>query len=229
MMIKVRGLTYDYPDGTSALNGVDLDVAKDEFVALIGRNGAGKSTLLLHLNGLLTAKSGTLVIDGMKVEAKYLKDIRKTAGIVFQNPDDMLFSPTVYEDIAFGLRNIGFDENQVKTAVEKSLCAVGMGGRGYEAKNPHHLSLGQKKKISIAVIVAMNPKVIAFDEPTSHLDPRGKKEIMDLIMSLKCTKIISTHDLELAKHCDNVHIMDNGRIVYSGKKPEKSIIEKYLM
>lgn len=227
MMIRIRGLTYDYPDGTSALNGVDLDVERDELAALIGRNGAGKSTLLLHLNGLLTAKSGNLVIDDMKVEAKHLKTIRKTVGIVFQNPDDMLFSATVYEDIAFGLRNIGFDEMKVKTAVEESLYAVDMIGN--ERKNPHHLSMGQKKKISIAVIVAMKPKVIVFDEPTSHLDPRGKKEIMDLIMSLKCTKIISTHDLELAGHCDTVHIMDNGRIVYSGKNLEKSVVERYLM
>jgi len=226
-IISIKDLTYVYPDGTRALNGVDLDVRENESCALAGRNGAGKSTLLLHLNGTLSAKNGTVMIDGLKADAKNLKKIRRLVGIVFQNPDDMLFFPTVFEDVAFGPRNLGLGEDEVGERVTSALEAVGMGG--FQDRNPHHLSIGQKKRTAIAAIISMKPKVIVFDEPTSNLDPRGKKEINELIKSLDCTKIISTHDMELAQECDTVHIIDDGRIVYSGKKPEKSVIERYLM
>lgn len=227
MMIRIRELTHDYPDGTEALKGVDLDVAENEFAGLIGRNGAGKSTLLLHLNGLLKARTGTILVDGLPFDGNNLRKIRRKVGIVFQNPDDMLFSATVYDDVAFGPKNMGMDEAEVKKAVHESLSIVGIAG--LEDRNPHHLSIGQKKRVSIAAIIAMKPEVIVFDEPTSHLDARGKKEIMDLIISLKCTKIMSTHDLELVKHCDKVYIMDEGRIVYSGTRLNENVLLKHIL
>lgn len=227
-MIEIKNLHYTYPDGTKALCGVDWKIAQDEFALLIGKNGAGKSTLLMHLNGLLIPKNdtcGQIKINGMNSDKTNQRIIRKTVGIVFQNPDDMLFSPTVYEDVAFGLRNLGFEEKKVHEEVHHALLQVGM--EHYEEKNPHHLSFGQKKRVSLAAVLAMRPEVIVFDEPTSHLDPRGKKEIISLICNLRCTKIISTHDLELMDIADSISIMHGGIIKYNGKKPNKSLLEEF--
>lgn len=222
-MIKINNLSYDYPDGTNALFDINLDIRKDEFVVLVGSNGAGKSTLLLHLNGVLRSEKGDIVIDGLKLDKKNIKSIRQKVGVVFQNPDDMLFSPTVYEDVAFGPRNMGLGDDEVDERVSEALRIVGMSG--YDDKNPHHLSLGQKKRVSIAAIISMRPSVIVLDEPTSHLDPKGKKEIMGLIRSLKCTTIIATHDMQMLDFCDKAYILESGRIVYSGK-PDKDVLEK---
>jgi cobalt/nickel transport system ATP-binding protein len=225
MMILIKNLYHQYPDGTKALNGINLHIAKNEFVALIGTNGAGKTTLLLHLNGILEPTRGSIVIDGMELKKKNTREIRKTVGIVFQNPDDMLFSSTVFEDVAFGPRNLDLNENEVIERVESALKSVRM--LDLKDKNPHHLSLGQKKRVSIAAILSMKPKIIIFDEPTSHLDPRGRREMMELIDSIRCTKIIATHDLELLKQCDKIHILDEGRIVYSGMHVSDELLNKY--
>jgi cobalt/nickel transport system ATP-binding protein len=223
-MIKINQLKYAYPDGTKALHGVDLHVGKNELHAILGKNGSGKSTLLLHLNGIIQGK-GSVVVDGVAVSRKNMKQIRQKVGIVFQNPDDMLFSPTVYDDVAFGPRNMGLSEDEVHELVHKALSAVGM--EEHEEKNPHHLSLGQKKRVSLAAVLSMNPKIIAFDEPTAYLDPKGRKEIIELICGLKCTKIIATHDLNILKNADMVHIMDGGKIVYSGKEADEAVLERY--
>ncbi|MBN1157104.1 ATP-binding cassette domain-containing protein [Candidatus Woesearchaeota archaeon] len=224
-MIQVRNLHHCYPDGTKSLNGASLRIKENEFVALIGRNGSGKTTLLLHLNGILEPKRGSVVVGGLELKKKNLGEIRNKVGIVFQNPDDMLFSATVFEDAAFGPRNQGLSEKETDERVKSALNRVGV--FHLKDKNPHHLSLGQKKRVSIAAVLSMEPSVIVFDEPTSHLDPRGRKEIMELICSLNCTKIIATHELELLKYCNSVHVIDGGRIVHSGSGVGNEILKKY--
>jgi cobalt/nickel transport system ATP-binding protein len=225
LMIAVKGLYYSYPDGTDALRNINLSIKKSDTAAIIGRNGAGKTTLLLHFNGLLMPQKGEIIVDKFPLVKENLKFIRRMVGIVFQNPEDMLFSPTVYDDIAFGLRNLGLTEDEITFRVNNALSEVGM--RGFENKNPHHLSLGQKKRISIAAVIAMRPRVIIFDEPLSHLDPPGRKEVMKLILGLDCTKIIATNDFSILKHCNKVIMLDDGKTVYSGKKAKKETLKKY--
>lgn len=220
-MIEIKDLHYKYHDGTKALEGINLRVEKGT-VALIGKNGAGKSTLLNHLNGILKPTSGNVLVDGIDVQ-KDEKHARKKIGLVFQNPDDMLFSPTVYEDVAFGPKNLKM--NNVDDVVKESLQKVGM--LNLADKNPHHLSMGQKKKVSIAAVISMRPSVIVFDEPTSHLDPKSRREIMELINSLDCTKIISTHDMSLLRHCDYIHVLHDGKLVYSGKNIDEKELQKW--
>jgi cobalt/nickel transport system ATP-binding protein len=210
-VIRIDNLAYSYPDGHQALSNITVTVHQGETIALIGPNGAGKSTLLLHLNGILRT-DGLVKVFGKPITEDNLREVRRRVGLVFQNPDDQLFSPTVFDDVAFGPLNLGYSESEVRAAVARALQCVGM--TGYEVRSPHHLSVGEKKRIAIATVLSMNPEVLVIDEPTSSLDPRGKWSLIELLKKLPVTKIIATHDLPLvAALCQRVLILDKGEIV----------------
>ena len=213
-VIRIENLSFSYPDGRQALKGICLAVTHGETVALIGPNGAGKSTLLLHLNGILHS-NGAVRILGKTTSEQGLRSLRAKVGLVFQNPDDQLFSPTVFDDVAFGPLNMGYAQNQVRETVSRALKSVGMAG--YEQRSPHHLSLGEKKRIAIATVLSMSPEILVFDEPTSNLDPRGKWSLIRLFQKLPATKIIASHDLELVRAlCPRTVILDRGQLVADG-------------
>lgn len=219
-IIETKKISYHYPDGTEALKKVDFTVKKGKIVALLGPNGAGKSTLFLHFNGILRPSSGSITIDGepLRYEKQNLLKVRQKVGIVFQNPDDQLFAPTVMEDVAFGPMNIGLTDEEVEKRVKEALKRVGMDGLGNKA--PHHLSGGQKKRVAIAGILAMKPEIMVLDEPTSGLDPKGASQIMHLLYNLNkegMTIVISTHDVELVPlYAYNVYILSEGEIIKKG-------------
>lgn len=233
-MINAKNLVYSYDDGTKALKGIDFQISKGDMVALIGRNGAGKSTLLLHLNGILKPDKGEIFIDGeeLKYNKKSLIKFRQKVGIVFQNPDDQIFAPTVEEDVAFGPLNLKLSQKETQKRVTEALERVGMSG--FEKKAPHYLSGGQKKRVAIAGILAMKPEMIILDEPTAGLDPAGVKKIMDLLKELNnegITILVSTHDVDLvAEFASNVYVMSDGEIIGKGTPEEifnnEEIIEK---
>ena len=216
-VITVDNLTYRYPDGTEALRDISFPIAAGESVALMGPNGAGKTTLFLHLNGLMRASSGVVKIFGVSVDGKRsLKEIRRRVGIVFQNPDDQLFCPTVFDDVAFGPLNYGLPAQEVRSRVQDALRAVGMPDFGNRVS--HHLSFGEKKRISLATILSMKPDIILLDEPTSNLDPRARRNVIEVIRGTRATKIIATHDLEMALElCERGIILDGGRVVADGQ------------
>ena len=208
--IEIINLSYSYPDGHKALEDINIAVGPGETVALIGPNGAGKSTLLLHLNGIIRT-DGTVRILGVTLDDKNLKWVRSKVGLVFQNPDDQLFSPTVFDDVAFGPLNMGYAAEEVRERASQSLELVGM--KGYEERSPHHLSIGEKKRISIATILSMSPEILVIDEPTANLDPRAKWEFTELVKGLPMTKIVASHDLEMvAVLCERTIILSNGKI-----------------
>jgi cobalt/nickel transport system ATP-binding protein len=212
--ILVEDLSYSYPDGTEALKGVDLVVRRGESVALMGPNGAGKSTLALHLNGILTGK-GRVEIMGIEVNKKNMRRVRDLVGLVFQDPDDQLFSPTVREDVAFGPLNQRLEPEQVEHAVARALAWVGM--EGSQERSPHHMSFGEKKRVSLATVLAMDPEILVLDEPVANLDPRGRRGFLELINILEATKVVVTHDLGMAHDvCTRVVVMDGGLIVADG-------------
>jgi len=219
-VIETQDIVYEYPDGTKALENVNFKVDEGKIVALLGPNGAGKSTLFLHFNGILKPSSGKILFNGSPVDynKKNLMKLRQNVGIVFQNPDDQLFAPTVMEDVAFGPMNIGLSKEEVEKRVKDSLKRVGMDG--FEKKPPHHLSGGQKKRVTIAGILAMDPKIMVLDEPTSGLDPRGASQIMRLLYELNkdgMTIIISTHDVDLVPlYASTVYIISHGNIIKEG-------------
>ncbi|WP_423792000.1 ATP-binding cassette domain-containing protein [Methanocaldococcus indicus] len=223
-ILETRDLHYIYPDGTHVLKGINFKVKEGEMVALLGPNGAGKSTLFLHFNGILKPTKGEVLIKGKPI--KYNKEglikVRKTVGLVFQNPDDQIFAPTVLEDVAFGPLNLGLSKEEVERRVKEALKAVGM--EGFEDKPPHHLSGGQKKRVAIAGILAMEPDIIVLDEPTAGLDPLGASQIMKLLYELNKqgkTIIISTHDVDLVPvYADRVYVMYNGQILKEGTVKE---------
>jgi cobalt/nickel transport system ATP-binding protein len=213
-VIEIKNLSFNYPDGHQGLENVDFNICPGENVAVIGPNGAGKSTLLLHLNGILRGNSA-VKICGLAVEEKNLKEIRKRVGLIFQDPEDQLFSLNVFDDVAFGPINMGYSESEVKQRVAQALKWVGMGG--YEERSPHHLSVGEKKRIAIATVLSLNPEILVIDEPTSNLDPRSKWSLIGLLKQLPVTKIIATHDLELVRAlCQRTVVMDEGKIVADG-------------
>jgi len=217
--IVIEHLHFTYPDGTEALRGVELSIEPGEKVALVGPNGAGKSTLLLHLNGILGGGHGSVSIDGTTVEPATVKRIRAAVGLVFQDPDDQLFSPTVREDVAFGPIHMGVPEAELHHRVERALAAVGMSG--FERRVPHHLSLGQRKRISVATVLSMDPSVLVFDEPTAGLDPRGRRELMAVMASRPETLLVSTHDLAMvAEALPRMIIIDEGAVVADGPSAE---------
>lgn len=213
-IVRIDNLSFCYPDGQQALTDISLTVYQGETVALIGPNGAGKSTLLLHLNGILHS-DGVVKILGRPVDDKNLRWVRSKVGLVFQNPDDQLFSPTVFDDIAFGPINMGYPEAEVRQSVNRTLDWVGMGG--YEQRSPHHLSVGEKKRIAIATVLSMTPEILVIDEPTANLDPGSKWSLIELLRKLSITKIIASHDLELVQAlCQRVIVFDRGQVIADG-------------
>jgi cobalt transport protein ATP-binding subunit len=212
--LLVDGLSFSYPDGHPALHAVSLRLAPGEKVALVGPNGAGKSTLLLHLNGLLQGQ-GTIAVGGLPVAKPHLPVIRARVGLVFQNPDDQLFSPTVFEDVAFGPLHLGLPEAAVRARVEQALAQVGMAT--YAGRLSHHLSVGEKKRVAIATVLAMTPEVLVLDEPSAGLDPRARRGLIELLRGLPQTLLASTHDLLMVRDLfPRMIIMDEGRLVADG-------------
>jgi cobalt/nickel transport system ATP-binding protein len=217
-VISIDNLSFHYPDGKKALEGVNLTVFSGEKIAIVGANGAGKSTLLLQLNGIYIG-NGTIKIDGIDCVKKNLNLIRASVGVVFQNPDDQLFSVTVFDDVAYGPRYQGLSEPEVEQKVHSALSAVQM--EGYANRNPYHLSSGEKKRIAIATVLSMEPKILVFDEPTAGLDPRARRELIELLVGLPQTMLIATHDLGLVEQLTpRMIIMNNGSIVADGNSNE---------
>lgn len=212
--VWVQRLSYAYPDGQQALKDISFALRPGEKVALVGPNGAGKSTLLLHLNGILRGE-GEVQVGGLRVEEKTLGRVRALVGLVFQSPDDQLFSPTVFDDVAFGPIYQGLGRAEVERRVDEALQAVHM--QGYAGRVSHHLSVGEKKRIAIATVLAMKPMVLALDEPSAGLDPRARRGLMKLLAELPQAMVVATHDLALvAELLPRMIIMDEGRIVADG-------------
>lgn len=217
-VIEFHYVSFSYPDGRKALENVNLTIQGGEKVALVGPNGAGKSTLLLHLNGILKDK-GVIRIAGTQVGDGNLRVIRSQVALVFQHPDDQLFSPTVFEDVAFGPLHMGLDEEEVRARVAWALEQVGM--EGFEDRIPHHLSLGEKKRIAIATVLAMRPAILALDEPSGQLDPRARRRLIRLLGTLPQTMLVATHDMRLAKElAQRTIVLDQGRVVADGPTAE---------
>jgi len=217
MAIEIRGLSYAYHDGTRALREVSLSVRVGESVGLVGPNGAGKSTLLLHLNGSLSqADGGRVLVFGLPVSRPNLREIRRRVGLVFQDPEDQLFSPTVFEDVAFGPLNLGLSGAELEERVRRALAAVEV-PRELEGRLAHHLSYGEKRRIAIATVLAMDVEILALDEPTSNLDPAARRALIALLQKLPLTKLIATHDLEMALEvASRVVLLDGGRVAADG-------------
>ena len=210
--VRITRLSYTYPDGTKALEGIDLDVAQGERIAIVGPSGAGKSTLLLHLNGVLEGSTGTVRIMGLNLEPANLRQIRRQVGLLFQDPNDQLFCPTVFEDIAFGPLNLSVPRDEIPRRVEKALADAGL-DYAMRTRTSHHLSLGERRRVSLAAVLAMEPAILGMDEPTSNLDPRNRRHLIDVIRGLNATMIIAAHDLELVLDvCTRTVLMDKGKI-----------------
>jgi len=217
-IIEINHLSYTYPDGKQALRDICLSVMPGEKIALVGANGAGKSTLLLHLNGIFSG-NGSIQIQGLDVHKKNLGQIRALVGVVFQNPDDQLFSPTVFEDVAYGPIYQGLDKAAVQARVLQALDRVHMGA--YAERNPYHLSEGEKKRIAIATVLSMQPQILVFDEPTAGLDPRARREFIELLHELPQTMLIATHDLRLAETLTpRMIVMNQGEIKADGSSSQ---------
>ncbi|MFF3323180.1 energy-coupling factor ABC transporter ATP-binding protein [Streptomyces sp. NPDC002889] len=214
--LDVRGLAYAYPDGHQALFGVDLNVARGERVALLGPNGAGKTTLVLHLNGILGGGVGSVAVAGLPVVKANLAEIRRRVGIVFQDPDDQLFMPTVREDVAFGPATAGLRGAELQARVSAALTRVGM--EGFADRPPHHLSFGQRRRVAVATVLAMEPEILVLDEPSSNLDPASRRELADILRSLDVTVLMVTHDLPYALElCPRSLILSGGVIAADGR------------
>jgi cobalt/nickel transport system ATP-binding protein len=229
--LEVRGLGYRYPDGTAALEDICLVVAAGERVGLVGPNGAGKSTLLLHLNGLLperAAPDAAVLVFGTPVTEPHLPAIRACVGLLFQDPDDQLFCPTVWEDVAFGPQQQGLRGEGLAARVAQALRQVGLSG--FDERLPHHLSRGEKRRVCLAGLLACEARLLALDEPTSDLDPRGRHELRDLLESLPVAQVIATHDLELVVElCPRVVLLDRGRVVTQGPTAELLADEELML
>jgi cobalt transport protein ATP-binding subunit len=220
-VLSIRGLTYAYPDGRHVLRGVDLRVAPGERVAILGPNGAGKTTLVLHLNGTLTGGAGTIDVAGLRVSKSTLRDVRRRVGIVFQDPDDQLFMTTVRDDVAFGPRNLGYDDHDVDGRVTRALDAVGM--TEYADRPPHHLSFGQRRRVAAATVLSMDPEILVLDEPSSNLDPQARREFAEIVLRLAMTTVMVTHDLLYALQlCPRSVILNDGIIIADG--PTRDIL-----
>jgi len=217
--LEVRSLVFAYPDGHQALFGVDLVVARGQRVALLGPNGAGKTTLVLHLNGIYTAAHGDVVVAGLPVVKEHLREIRRRVGIVFQDPDDQLFMPTVRDDVAFGPANLGLRGAELDARVAAALESVGMAD--HADRPPHHLSFGQRRRVAAATVLAMEPEILVLDEPSSNLDPAARREFADIVRALDMTTLMVTHDLPYALElCPRALVMNEGRIVADGPTRE---------
>lgn len=213
--VRVTALRHVYPDGQVALNGVDLTVGAGERVAVLGPNGAGKTSLMLHLNGVLTATAGTVEIDGIAVARKTLREIRRRVGLVFQDPDDQLFMPTVAQDVAFGPANFGVTGQELAERVAAALAAVSLSDQAQ--RSPAHLSAGQRRRAALATVLSCRPEVLVLDEPSANLDPMGRRELAEALATLNTTMLIVTHDLPYAAQlCDRAVVLDEGRVVADG-------------
>lgn len=213
--LQINNLTFSYPDGFQALRGVSLQIAAGEKVALVGPNGAGKSTLILHLNGIF-AGEGDIAVGGLPVVKPNLPQVRAKVGLVFQNPDDQLFSPTVFEDVAFGPLHMGLPESEVYERVNRALAQVGMAE--FSQRMPYHMSMGQKKRVAIATVLAMAPDILVLDEPSAGLDPRARRSLINLLRNLPLTMLVSTHDLRMVQELfPRMVVMDEGQIVADGE------------
>ena len=216
--IRIKNLSYTYPDGTLALKKINLSIEAGEKVALIGANGSGKSTLQFHLNGIILPQEGEVIIGEWLVEPKNLREIRNFVGLVFQNPDNQLFMPTVWEDVAFGPMNLGLRDKELRNCVIQAMAAVDIDPEWFGERNTDNLSGGEKKRIAIAGILAMNPQVLVLDEPSAQLDPRSRRQLIDLLQTLPFTQLIATHDLDLALElCSRTVVLSQGQIVFDGQ------------
>jgi len=219
--LEVRSLAFAYPGGHQALYDVSFDVASDERVALLGPNGAGKTTLVLHLNGIYVPAHGEVRVAGLPVAKEHLQEIRRRVGIVFQDPDDQLFMPTVRDDVAFGPANLGLRGDELDARVAEALDAVGM--RAFADRPPHHLSFGQRRRVAAATVLAMRPEILVLDEPSSNLDPAARREFADIVRELGMTTLMVTHDLPYALElCPRALVMNEGQIVADG--PTRDIL-----
>jgi cobalt/nickel transport system ATP-binding protein len=209
--LEVSGLAFAYPDGHQALFGVDMTIQRGERVALLGPNGAGKTTLVLHLNGILDAGAGQVRVAGLPVAKQNLREIRRRVGIVFQDPDDQLFMPTVRDDVAFGPANLGVSGSELDDRVHEALDRVGMAA--YADRPPHHLSYGQRRRVAVATVLAMGPEILVLDEPSSNLDPASRRELAEVLLSLDVTLLMVTHDLPYALElCPRSLVLSGGVI-----------------
>jgi cobalt/nickel transport system ATP-binding protein len=214
-MLKLDNVTIIYPDKTKAIDNITLTVSEGENIALIGENGAGKTTLLLAVVGILELSNGTIEIDGIQLCKKTVNEIRKRVGFVFQNPDDQLFMPLIYDDVAFGCRNYGMPEAEIKLRVNETLKQLNINHLG--SRSSLRLSGGEKRMAAIATVLAMEPSILMFDEPTAFLDPKAKRTLIEILNKLSHTKIIATHDITFAaKVCRRVIILKNGQIIANG-------------
>jgi cobalt/nickel transport system ATP-binding protein len=217
--LQLRDVHFAYPDGTPALAGVDLTVEPGERLAVLGPNGAGKTTLVLHLNGILTPTRGTVEVGGTPVTKPNLKDVRRRVGIVFQDPDDQLFMPTVHDDVAFGPANLGLTGDDLERRTREALDQVGMAHAAH--RPPHHLSFGERRRVAVATVLAMAPDVLVLDEPTSNLDPAARRELSEVLAPLRQAVVVVTHDLPYALElCPRSVVLDAGRIVADGPTGE---------
>ncbi|MCL3817668.1 energy-coupling factor ABC transporter ATP-binding protein [Aeromicrobium wangtongii] len=217
--LEVRGLHFRYPDGHRALSGIDLSIAVGERTALLGPNGAGKTSLVLHLNGILTADSGSVSVAGLDLQKGTVQEIRRRVAIVFQDPDDQLFMPTVRADVAFGPANLGLRGDELDARVEEALSAVDM--LDVADQTPHHLSLGQRRRVAVATVLAMRPEILVLDEPSANMDPFSRRELAEIILGLEVTVLMVTHDLSYALElCPRSLVMNEGRIVADGRTPD---------
>ncbi|MFC8673040.1 energy-coupling factor ABC transporter ATP-binding protein [Streptomyces griseorubiginosus] len=217
--LEVTGLAFAYPDGHQALFGVDFSIARGERVALLGPNGAGKTTLVLHLNGILGGGVGSVKVAGLPVDKRHMAEIRRRVGIVFQDPDDQLFMPTVREDVAFGPAAAGLKGDELEARVRTALERVGMAE--FAHRPPHHLSFGQRRRVAVATVLAMEPEILVLDEPSSNLDPASRRELADILRSLDVTVLMVTHDLPYALElCPRSLILSEGTIAADGKTAE---------
>jgi len=221
-IVEVKDLQFNYPDGASALCGVSFRVTHGESVAVVGANGAGKSTLLLHLNGCLIPQSGAVRIGDMPLTKKTLEHVRRTVGMVFQDPDDQLFMPTVYDDVAFGPLNLGLPADEVEVRVLDALSIVG--ASHLSGRPPHRLSAGEKRSVAIASVLSMSPNILVMDEPTSNLDPRARRQLIELLRSFEHTIIVATHDLDMVLDlCSRTIVLKAGSIAADG--PTRDILQ----
>jgi len=219
--LRVSGLAYAYPDGHQALFGVDLSIDRGERVALLGPNGAGKTTLVMHLNGILSEGAGTVEVGGLPVQKEHLPEIRRRVGIVFQDPDDQLFMPTVRDDVAFGPANLGLRGAELDECVRRALASVDM--LDHIDRAPHHLSFGQRRRVAVATVLAMDPEILVLDEPSSNLDPASRRELADIVGQLGVTILMVTHDLPYALElCPRALVLSEGVVVADG--PTRTIL-----
>ena len=226
-IIDFKDVHFSYPDGTDALKGVSFRITHGESVGLVGANGAGKSTLISHMNGYLMPSKGSVVIGDAELNKTTLAGIRKSVGVVFQNPDDQLFMPTVFDDVSFGPLNLGLSREKVIERVNDALTTVGC--LDLKDKPPHHLSSGQKRAVSIASVIAMQPDILVMDEPAASLDPRSRRQLINLLKEFKHSKIIASHDLDLILDvCERCIIIADGKVRADGPARELLLDEELL-